>query len=205
MDDFKANSHKSKEVPPTLALPEKRVRKVVNGTAKVKKKNEIRKITDIFISEDAVNVKDYIIMDVLVPAVKKAMSDIIKNGIDMLLYGESGRGKKNHAASNISYRSFYDRDDERRRDFASPPVRRGFDFDDIFFETRGQAEAALFQMEEIISVYGIVSVAELFEMADLGCPHTYNRYGWTDIRSAKSVPLRGGGYTLKLPKAIALN
>ena len=32
-----------------------------------------------------------------------------------------------------------------------------------------------------------------------------DNYGWIDISSAKVVPARGGGYMLKLPRAVPLD
>lgn len=93
MEEYKPNSHKSKEEQKNL-VPEKRVEKVISGTVKPKKKSEVQKFADVFISEDVNNVKSYIVMDVLVPAIKKAISDIVTNGIDMILYGEAGKSKR---------------------------------------------------------------------------------------------------------------
>ena len=89
MEEYKSNSYKSKEQ--TEVPEEKKIQKVANG--KTRKKSELSKFANVFISEDVQNVKSYILMDVLVPAIKKAISDIVANGIDMLLYGESGRTK----------------------------------------------------------------------------------------------------------------
>ena len=107
MEEYKPNSHKSKEEQKDL-VPEKRVEKVISGTVKPKKKSEMQKFADVFISEDVNNVKSYIVMDVLVPAIKKAISDIVTNGIDMILYGEAGKSKKNSTASKVSYQKYYD-------------------------------------------------------------------------------------------------
>lgn len=70
MDEYKSNSHKSKEEQKETA-PEKRVEKVVSGTVKPKKKGEMQKFADVFISEDVNNVKSYILLEVLVPAIKR--------------------------------------------------------------------------------------------------------------------------------------
>ena len=110
MEDYKANSHKSKEnQEKKKATTEKKVEKVINGKV-VKKTNNVRKLTDIFISEDVKNVKSYVVMDVLVPAIKKAVSDIVTNGINMILYGESGGRKSNSNATYVSYNKYSDRD-----------------------------------------------------------------------------------------------
>ena len=202
MADYQPNSHKSKELATKTQTEERRVQKVVSGKAKTKK-NGARKLTDIFISEDAGNVKSYIFMDVLVPAIKKAISDIVTDGVAMILYGETG-GRKSKSSSRVSYRSYYDdrRDDRRDRDrFES---RGRFDYDDIVFESRGEAELVREQMVELIERYGFVTVADMYDMADLTAPYTANKYGWTNIRNAEPVRVRDG-YILKLPKAMPID
>lgn len=202
--EYKPNSHKSKEESPKPA-EKKKVEKVVTGVVKTKK-NELRKFTDIFISEDVSNVKNYIFMDVLVPAIKKAVSDIVTNGIDMILYGDSGRNRRNTNASGVSYRSYYDqrREDERR--YSSVPVSRTrYSYDDIILNTRGEAEEVLARMDELIDTYGIASVADLYDLVGLTGDYTDNKYGWTNIRSAEVVRDRDGGYRLKMPKALPIN
>ena len=51
--------------------PERKIESVVSGKVKTKKKSEMSKFKNAFISEDVSNVKDYIFMDVLIPAIKK--------------------------------------------------------------------------------------------------------------------------------------
>jgi hypothetical protein len=202
MEEYKSNSHKSKENQKG-SIPEKKVEKVIAGTAKSKKKSEIRKFTDVFISEDVNNVKSYILLEVLVPAIKKAISDIVTNGIDMILYGETGKTKSNSTASKISYRSYYD-ERNGRRDYSAVRTRTGYNYDDIILDNRGEAEEVLSRMDELISTYGLVSVADLYDLVGITGNYTDNKYGWTDIRSASVIRVRDG-YMLKLPKALPLN
>lgn len=186
-----------------MALPEKKVEKVVSGPVKARKKSEMQKFADVFIQEDAQKVKSYILMDVLVPAVKKAISDIVTNGIDMILYGETGRSKKSGTASKVSYRSYYDKKDERR-DYSANRTRTGYDYDDVVLDNRGEAEDVLSRMDELIATYGIVSVADFYDLVGITGNYTDNKYGWTDIRNASVVRVRDG-YVIKLPRALPLN
>lgn len=202
MDEYKPNSHKFKEER-RESVPEKKVEKVIAGTVKSKKKNEIQKFADVFISEDVGNVKSYILLDVLVPAIKKAISDIVTNGIDMILYGGSYRTKSNSAASKVSYRSYYD-GRNGRRDYSAARTKTGYNYDDIILDNRGEAEDVLSRMDELISTYGVVSVADLYDLVGVTGNYTDNKYGWTDIRSAQVVRIRDG-YLIKLPKALPLN
>ena len=202
MENYKPNSHKSKEE--NKALPDEREKfeKVIKGTAKTKK-NEMRKLRDVFISEDVKSVKSYILMDVLVPAIKDAIEDIVTNGIRMVLRGETS-ARKSSSASKISYNRIYDskiNNDRFARD-SSPSIR--YSYDDIVLESRGEAEDVITRMEEIIEEYGFVRVADLYDLVGITGDYTDNKYGWTSIRSAEPVRVRNG-YMLRLPRAVPLN
>ena len=60
-------------------------------------------------------------------------------------------------------------------------------------------------MHDICGRYGFVTVADLFDMADRTPPYTANSYGWTNIQSAEVVRLTGGGYIIRLPRAVPID
>ena len=206
MDYYQNNSHKHKaelkQAHEEAKTEKKKVEKARQGTAKVKKGNELRKLTDIFISEDIANVKSYIVLDVLIPTIKKAISDIIKNGIDMILYGSSGSIRLNSTADRISYSKYYDTNN--RYISRESKVRSGFRCDDVIFDNRGEAETVLFRMNELIDNYGMATVADFYDLAGLTGEYTSNNYGWTNIRSAEVVRARDG-YIIKMPKAMPID
>ena len=196
MEDYKPNSNLYKKAQREKEN-DKKVEKVVKGTVKVKKKSEIRKFKDMIISEDAGDVKSYILMDILIPTLKKAISDIITDGVDMIL-GTGNKKKKSRGSNYVSYRSYSDSDD--RYDRRSGGSRGGFDLDDLEFESRADAEEVFDMMHDLIDNYGLVTVSDLYDLSNLPKPYTGNRYGWTSIRNAEIIRLRGGGYTIKLPR-----
>ena len=179
----------------------KKVEKVITGTAKVKKKND-NKFADIFISEDIHNVKSYVFMDVLVPAIKKAVFDIITDGIEMILYGEArGRGRSQGNGAYVSYNNYSNRKDYRRDE---PRARVNYSYGEVSVDNRGDAERILDQMNGIMADYGMVSVADLYDLAGVTGNFTDHKYGWFDIRSAKVVRGRDG-YIIQMPKAVPLD
>lgn len=203
LPDYKPNTKRYREEQRTKSEEKPKVEKVVSGNVRTKKKGELGKLRDVFISEDVSNVKSYIVMDVLVPAAKKAISDIVRDGIDMILYGEAKGKRSSSGASYVSYRNYSDRDryDDRR------PVSRtrsNYDFDDVILDSRVEAEEVLIRMDELIDTYGQVTVADMYDLVGMSCQYTDNSYGWKDIRSAEPVKVRGGGYLLKMPRAIVL-
>ena len=214
MESYKPNSHKSKaeEKEPEK---EKKIEKVVTGEVISKKKSGMRKFGDVFLSEDVSNVKNYIFTDILLPAGKKVISDVvtnivdtisdvIANGIEMALYGEVGKSRSKSTSSRHSYTEFYERPGRTRMDPVQARIRTAYDIDDIIVKTRGDAEDVLSRMAELIATYGTVSVADLYEMVGKTGTYTDNNYGWTDVRTGSPVRLHDG-YLLRLPRPMPLD
>jgi hypothetical protein len=206
---YTPNSHKFKEQQKEVAPAEKRVQKVVKSPVKTKT-NELRKFADIFISEDVKNVKNYIFMDVLVPAIKKAIYDIVTNGIDMFLYGGTGKGKTSGpSGTKVSYRNFYEQkngssSNSGYRGSENTKSHNGFEYEDIIFDNRGDAEAVREQLQAAIVRYGLVTVSDLYDMIDQPAPYTSQKYGWMDLSSAEVARVRGD-YVLKLPRPVPID
>lgn len=197
--NYGTNSNRSKEAPPaTENREEKKVEKVVSGSVKVKKKN---KFAEAFIKEDMGNVKEYIFVDVIVPTIKNLILDTTTNALSMILNGEARGTSRTRATSNVNYRGMYDR---RPTPSRGGDYRRGFDFDEIIFSSRADAEEVLSQMYDILDQYHSVRVTDFYELAGVTGDYTGNRYGWTDLRSA-SVDRDRDGYIVRLPRPIPLD
>lgn len=207
MDDYKPNSNRFKETQKKEepATQEKKVEKVVTGVVKTKKKSKFNQMMDGFISEDAKNVKSYVFGEVLIPAIKKAISDIVTDGIDIILYGESRGRNKRSAADRVSYRNYYDdRSRGSRMNERQAIMAAGYSYDDIILSSRGEAEDVLARMDELMDTYGLVRVADLYDLVGISGNYTDNKYGWTNIRNADIVRVRDG-YMIKMPRAVPID
>lgn len=203
MAEYPDNSHSARERKQDgSGPPNKKLAKVVSGGTKTRKKSEVKKLANIFVPEDAENVKSYILMDVLVPGIKNAIADVVS----IMLFGEANRldGRRDKG-SRLSYQRYYDDRRDDRRDYGRPRAAAGFEYDDIVFETRGDADLVLDQLESAIANYGLASVADLYDLAGITCrSYTANKYGWTDIRAAKVIRTYDG-YILQLPRTVQIN
>lgn len=175
-------------------------RKVIEGTAKLKQKTELQKAAGSFISSDIRTVGSYALTDIIIPAIKNTFVSVIKDGIDMLFFGETRRSSSDRVpGARVDYRGMYsDRRDDPRRD-----ERRitGFEYEDIKFYNRGQAEAVLDAMGDTIAEYRFVTIGDMFEFAGLTPPaYTNVRYGWDSIRYAEIRRTRDGDYYIDLPR-----
>lgn len=201
MEDYKPNSNRYKEEQKTK-LPEKRAEKVVTGKVVTKQKSKFSKMANEFISEDAHSVGAYILKDVVIPAAKKLISDIFTDGIDILLYGESRKGGRRSTADRVSYSSYSDRD--RVRDRGVAPLSSRYSYDEIVLASRGEAQDVLDRMDELMDSYGLVRVADLYDLVGITGNYTDNKYGWTNIQSAEIIRVRDG-YMIKMPRAVPID
>ena len=203
MENYKPNSNRFKEEQKNKEY-EKRVDKPVVTGRVTKKQNALRKLSGEFISEDARNVKSYVFGEVLIPAIKKAISDIVTDGIDIILYGESRGGRKRSTADKVSYRNYYDKDYAGSARSGRGPIGSSYSYDDIILSTRGEAEDVLDRMFELMDSYGLVRVADLYDLVGITGNYTDNKYGWTNLQNACVIRARDG-YTIKLPRAIPID
>ena len=77
----------------------------------------------------------------------------------------------------------------------------------IVFENRFEADVALYTLRDCFKEFGVVSVSDLYEVAEIKCDHTYDRFGWKnhdDIHNAKIVKVKNG-YMIDLPEPVELD
>lgn len=196
--NYPSNSHKEKEALKNAQTNEekKNVEKVVTGTAKKKQKSAFAKFFGEFISENAANLKQYIVSDVIIPTIKRTISE----SIDMILYGRSR--KSNTPATKISYSAYWS-DPRAKAEAAAPRPKLSYNYDEVVLDSRGDAEVVLSQMNDLIDTYGMVSVADLYDLVGISGDYTDNKYGWTNIRNAEVIRGRDG-YALNLPKPLPI-
>jgi hypothetical protein len=186
--------------------------------AKVKRKSTFGKFLTSIFNNDIVYIKDYIFLDVIVPAIKKGLYDVITNGADMFLYG-GGSGTSKSQNSNSSYMQYYEKHKKvgQTNYQSTGRMLSGYDFDTFSFIRRPVAFAILDEMNKVINEYGNVAVSTYYEIVEKntrngnsegvkpnGTRFTDEDYGWTDLKEAEVVRDRNG-FVLELPPAIAIN
>jgi hypothetical protein len=201
MNEFTPNSNRFKEEQKRTVEEKKKVEKVVKGAVKTRKKSDARKFIDGLVTEDIPNIKSYVVTEVLIPTVKNTLWDIFTNSLDMVLFGGTKRSNKQSTAGRVSYRSYYDSD--RNRNQSNEPRRSGYSYEDVILETRGEAEDVISRMDELIELYGEVSVGDLYDLVGITGNYTDEKYGWKNIRNAEPIRV-GQGYMIKLPKVTPL-
>lgn len=156
------------------------------------------------------NVADHVIFEIAVPAAKATLADMISNGFEILLFGQSsGRRTGSRSATQAGYSGMYrressrDRIAERRRDVldtayvwetVDPPL------------SKAEGRSVLADMRDIAEDHDYVTVAETLTMIGFqknDIEWTWEGRGWypedlrNDIAGLREVR---GGYILDLPR-----
>jgi hypothetical protein len=202
MQEFPPNSQKAR----TRPEEPKKIERVTSVEAVRRKKSLGKQFKSTFIEGNAKTAFEYMFTEVMVPAVRDMIFDALQSGIDKLIYGESRRrrgvpssyGPIGHVAYNrMGGPPRSDKPPSPR--MLSRQARARHDFDGIEIPSRQEAEEVLERMFDILSRYGSVPVADLYELTGIQSSHVDHSWGWTDLRGSKAIRLRSGSYLLDLP------
>lgn len=183
------NTDKAKEG----ASPEKKV----IAKAKVQKKSAIKEALRTFFAQDLPEIAEHLVIDVAIPAAKNAITDMVTQGIQQLLYGEVD-SRRQPTSSYTSYSrssrtnrgtGYYESHRTERREPRQP---KPTNIEDLVFDTRGEAVDVIEFIAESIEQYGQVSVADLMSSVGIQPRYTDERWGWTTTDAFEIRQIREG-------------
>lgn len=196
-NDSNSNANKKLEDRPKIPTITKNV--------SIKKESEFKKFKNNFFAEDAKTVKGQVFSSVIIPSIQRLITDVVKTGIDILIYG--GRSNPNDRSSKVSYSNYYQRNQNTPASGVIPQSaysKNPFSFNEVVLFDRGEAEEVLLSLKDQIQRYGMVSVADFYDMIGQSSPFTANKYGWRDLNDATIERVRDG-YSITFPKATPLD
>ena len=179
------------------------------------KKNSLEKVKEGLIADAGIDLKNYIFNEVVIPAGKDLVSNIIDSifntalGLkDTMLYGETRKrtfdGRRTHGGRRYVGYSSISRESSDREYKGNGRSSR-FHLDDRFiFSSRAEADEVLEQMADTIEEYGVVSVFDLYDFCGETVEFTARDYGWDSVVNAKIQMIRGGDWEIILPRPVSL-
>lgn len=211
MQDFPGNSQKAK-TRPNVPTPDERpkIERVTTATAEQRKRGLGRKFKETFIGGSLRDTADYMVVDVVVPAVRDTIVDALQGGIERLFNGESNRPRRSAAPSAYSGVGHVNYSGMSRTPTTQPRMlsrrsRTMHDFGEIVIDSLREANDVIEQMYEVLSRLGVVHVADLYEMTGIASSHVDHKWGWTSLQGTKAVRTRDGRYLLDLPEPTLLS
>lgn len=176
------------------------VEKVVTGNVIRRKRGFAAKIFGDVVAEDSTTIVEYLITDVLIPAFKNLVVDVVTQGVERTFYGDS---KSRSSSTKPAYTSYATRFDQGRSTTGQSPVisrhaRATHNFADVILSSKVEAESVLESLGELIERYSVATVADFYSLVGITADFTDNKFGWTDLRAARVQMIRGG-WIVRLP------
>ena len=206
MQDFPANSAKAKgrsEGPLRDEQP-KKIEQVTSAEAVRRKRGLGHQFKETFVGGSARMAFDYMVLEVVIPAIQDTLIDAFQGGVEKLIRGEGARSRRGASTSayssvgHVNYQGISSNKPPTTRTL-SQRSRTRHDFGEIVIASRQEAEEVLERLYDVLSRYGSVPVADLYALTGIQSSHTDHKWGWTSLRGAKVARLRNGGFLLDLP------
>ena len=177
--------------------------KVVTQKVVIKKKSFGQKLVDIFIADDIEHVKGFIFEDIIVPSIKRAISQGVSGAINMILFGSNVANTGGDEFSSKYQRTPYWKYSTNSTPAPAPrPAPSRFDATDIILQSREDAQIVITELGRRIEEYGFARVSDLYNMVGVTPPYTAYNYGWYDLNSYRIRPTLNGSWTLDLPRPV---
>lgn len=169
-------------------------------TLKKSKMNSLGKSVIQGSIKDAITVA---ITDLIVPAGRDLLFNVVNSVAQTLIYGESEQPSVSNGVNRIPYSSISNYNRVGRPTSRVQKIRQRPE-DGFIFERKSDADTILDELRNACDSFGVVSVQSLYEICDKTAPYTANKYGWMNLDDARVERTRDG-YTLKLPRSMPLD
>lgn len=207
---YGSNSKASKDA----AVPDRPVpEQIVTGEVVARKKGIGTRFRESFGGDSAGTVGQYLVLEVILPAVKNLIFDLGTEALKRSLFGgtRSGVGVVSSSilGSRTNYQAFGSRATPAVAAAAppggslSPQQRAMHDFSGVILQSREQGLEVIDQLSELIETYGTATVNDFYAMVGLSSEFTNVKYGWKSLAQAQVRHIREG-YLLDMPKPIVL-
>lgn len=173
---------------------------------KVKRSLFGRLVSGLVGPEGLPGIGSYVNDEIIKPAIKNIIVDAVTSGINQLMYrGETppyrggsrhtGHQRRDHRPTT-NYNKQYSSSEPERKVVRSV----NYGFDEYVLTDRMEAAHVMTTLTEAADRYGVVSIADYYDLIGVDARHTDHNYGWTieTITRATIVATRGG-FLIKFP------
>lgn len=205
MEDYPSNSKKAQREHETTEIQKRKSKKVIVGKSVQRKKPMSRRI-----AQDVRRMAKSIITEILIPTAKDLVHEIVESTADRTvgnikeaIYGEGHvpprRVRRSSERGNhTDYNRFSSR--ESRREERRPTVARNRDLGEYILGSRAEAEEVLAMLDHYLEEYEQVTIKDYLELIDQPYGHTDEKWGWTELGSAKIIRAGHNAWFIDLPR-----
>ena len=179
--------YKSTTNSPTTTEDGKRAHLQPLTEGKLKKKNKIEKLGDVFLAEDIETTKKYVFNSIVVPTIKRMIMNTLGSFLGVGYGGYQDVQKSYTVTNGVPYKNFYGQQAAVQQ--TKTPKRYGYE--NPVVPNVGVAKSVIYSLENIIKNKGHASVLDLYELCGVETQSTDPTYGWFDISGYELTEYRG--------------
>lgn len=209
------NSHKARAAADAAAAPapvrEKLESVVKKGTVIQKKPNIFKRTARSMVADDMQNVGDFVVTDILAPALRNLLYDVIVGGAGRTIFGQAQARRPGvnpglfGTAQNLKT-AYHNASSPQ-----GPPPQQGmtkqaqarFDFSEVSLTDHSEAIYIIELLKQRTAEFGTASVADFYDLLGHTGASTDRNWGWTDLSMAK-VHQNRSGFIFDLPQPVPL-
>lgn len=202
MQEHPANSKKSDNPKPQ--------EKAIKGEVIIPKPSLTMRFKNLFLGGDLNQAAQYVLADVIVPAIRNLVAESIQRGVDRVVYGDNSynrRPSRSIEPNRYSPRVQYSRISDRTgppRGYVPGQAPRGNDiFREAIVGTREDVDTVVERVGDIMDGWEVVSVADVLGALGQESQHIDNKWGWDELPTINVQQVREGWkLTFPPPKEI---
>ena len=184
----------------------------------------------LFFGDDGIRgVTDHLVRDIFIQSIQTTISDVATNTINTIsdvattsikraIFGESYDDRRRNSndywygsrryvdnrMSSSRGRGYvdYSRQSEKALHHKSENLSNVVRV--IEFDSANDANEVLSYMIDSVEQYGLVTVADFYELSDVASKFTDHQFGWTNLDGVRVIPIRGGGFYISFPPAVTV-
>lgn len=207
--DFPSNNRQSSSEPPEPKTDQRKIGKIVEGSAVVRKKSLSTRVRNMFFGGDHRSVIDVVTSDVMLPALRDMIAEAATQAVERVIFGETRSTSRR--SSNRTYvsgqQTNYSRysstpqsnQSSRSREDSSFRRRSSRDMEEFVVTSRMEAEAVLERLDLLIEKFSIASIGDLRDMLGMSPQFTDEKWGWSNLAGSRVHRVTGNEYVLVLP------
>lgn len=154
--------------------------------------------------------KSFIFDEIVTPLIQRAVVEGVTGAINYLVKGDAYADRKNNSSFGKSYINYNGISSGKSNANGSQYVysgkNSGMEIENVWFESRVDAQRVLDEMQNVIANYDILTVNGFYDI--IGRTNIIDpsneKFGWSDLRNAYITASRGG-WVIHLPHPMPID
>lgn len=210
MEQYPSNTLKERSKPQgQQQKPKPELKCVVSGKSKPVPKSIWSKVFVGIKPTSGQTMKEFIFDEIVTPLIQRAVVEGVTGAINFLVKGDAYADRKDapkFGKSYINYNGISSGKPNGGNNYVYSGKNAGMDIENVWFESRVDAQRVLDEMNGAIAQYDILTVNGFYDIIGRTSiiDPSNERFGWSDLRNAYVTASRGG-WVLHLPRPLPID